>query len=166
MAGTAVVSTRRLERFARERGLLFDPEPPVRRSPTRFRHYDEQRPLGRLGVPGTTGFEVEQRIETLNLGGGDNSAAISRCTWAVFTLRTGPAGSERAAQIASRIMPHGWNAVLDDDELVLWTYRRTRLTSSSLWEWLFRTQQALEPMLARPASRIDRPDGQQRAIES
>ncbi len=169
MVGAPVVSERRLEQFAHERGMLFDREPPVRRSPSVFRRYDDQRPVGWLGVPGATGFEVGQRIESVALHTADNAAQTSRLTWAAFTLRADVAAGVQAPDVVTAIMPHGWHVESGPDELVVWTRRRIRLTSASLWSLLTRVQVTLELQLARPASVSDLAErhrrGVRRAIE-
>lgn len=160
MAGVAVVSVRRLERFARERGLLFDEAPAVRRSPAAFRQYERQKPVGWFGVPGATGFEVAQRIEDVPLD--EENGLRSRRTWAAFALRPDAAGSARDA--VARILPAGWHVETVGDELVLWTTRRERLISPRLWSWLERAQSALAPRLGRPAATTELAARQRRGI--
>lgn len=145
-----VISAARLQRFADARGLQFALEPAGRRTPAEFRRYDERVLVGWFGVPGATGFEVGQIVQIVALGGADNSAHTSRITWTSFTLRTGPAGNDVALRTAAAVMPTGWHADIDNNELVLWTLRRTRLTSARLWAWLDLAHTTLEPMLARP----------------
>lgn len=149
MARAAVVSARRLRRFAQERGLLFEREVAARRSPAVFRQYDRQTLVGWFGVPGPTGFEVGQSVRARAIT--DETAYTSRITWAAFALRPGD-GARVALRIIAGVLPSGWNVEIDDDELVLWTLRRrTRLTSTRLWTWLEKAHGVLEPLLARPA---------------
>src|SRR5690606_15457080 len=124
-----VVSARRFERFARERGLIFEREPAVRRSPAAFRRYDSQTPVGGFVIPGATGFEVGQRIEDVPLD--DETALRTRRTWASFALWPGAVDSARDA--VTQTLPAAWHADVIGDELVLWTTRRVRLTSPTLW---------------------------------
>lgn len=143
------MSPARLERFAHARGLQFAMELAARRTPVEFRQYDEQKPVGWFGVPGATGFEVGQSVRERAIT--DDSAHRSRITWAVFTLRTGDDGAQVAHRAVSGVLPSGWHAEIDDDELVLWTLRgRVRLTSTRLWAWLGEMHGILEPLLARP----------------
>ena len=147
-AGGAAVSARRLKRFADERGLLFEHEPAARRTPAVFRRYDRQTLVGWFGVPGPTGFEVGQSVRNLTIT--DETAHTSRITWAAFALRTGDDGARVALRAIAGVLPSGWNAEIDQNELVLWTLRRrTRLTSTRLWTWLEQAHGVLEPLLAR-----------------
>jgi len=152
---------RRLERFARARGLIFEREPAVRRTPLEFRRYTTQRPIGWFGVPGPTGYEVAQRHEVQDLGDLEH-AHTSRLTWVVFTLRTGPAGDAEALRVMAEMAPRCWHAQCTDGELIVWTRRFTRLTSPRLWKWLASAHDALTPLLSRSAQ-LDSAARRQRA---
>lgn len=160
MGGAAVVSTRRLERFARRHDLIVDREPAARREPAAFRQYDSQKPVGWFVIPGATGFEVGQRIEDVPLD--DETALRTRRTWAAFALR--PGAIDSASDAVAPILPAGWHAEVVGDELVLWTTRRVRVLSPRLWSWLERAHSALRPHLARPLAASELTARQRRGI--
>lgn len=159
-----MTSPRRLARFADKHELLFEREPIVRRTPATFRKYDEQTPIGWLAVPGPTGFEVGQRIELVALHTDENTADISRLTWAAFALRIDSADGDFVLRTIMPIMPRRWHAEVAEAELVLWTRSRVRLVSEGLWSWLSRAQAALMPILAAPERVSDSAERRRRGI--